>query len=142
VRRSASPTAPRLARGFIVARCRDLDVPDITEPAALLTSELVTNAVQHGRPPVRLSVVGALGGLVVAVADGGLTRPAVRPSDSVSERGRGMTLVDSLAETWGVRDVAGNGKSVWFVLRPPRAPAYAALCPCRGFHDDDVVVRR
>jgi len=89
--------------------------------AALLTSELVTNAVSHTHQPFTVSVDNTGQGVRVAVVDGSPTPPVVRPADEVSEHGRGMRLVDRLASEWGTDAVPG-GKQVWFELALDDAP--------------------
>jgi anti-sigma regulatory factor (Ser/Thr protein kinase) len=83
----------------------------------LLTSELVTNSVVHAHSPVSL-VISRCGPVVrVEVADRmrGPVSPAGEPSDS---RGRGLRLVETLADRWGAHDTA-HGKVVWFEPRVP-----------------------
>jgi len=94
----------------------DLD-PDVV---ALLVSELVTNALVHGRPPMELRASRVGSGLRVEVLDGaGERRPrrrSVRPSAD-DPRGRGFTIVSALATRWGTAPSPG-GKAVWFELDP------------------------
>jgi anti-sigma regulatory factor (Ser/Thr protein kinase) len=94
----------------------DLD-PDVV---ALLVSELVTNALVRGRPPMELRASRVGSGLRVEVLDGaGERRPrrrSVRPS-SDDPRGRGLTIVSALATRWGTAPSPG-GKAVWFELDP------------------------
>jgi anti-sigma regulatory factor (Ser/Thr protein kinase) len=89
-----------------------------TEDATLLVSELVTNAVRYGGPPVRVRVAcgGADGaGLQVAVSDGNPDPPVRRDVAPEAEGGRGVALVDIISDRWGVEH-AEKGKTVWFVL--------------------------
>jgi anti-sigma regulatory factor (Ser/Thr protein kinase) len=91
------------------------------EVARLLVSELVTNAVQHShsrRPggSVTVVILDVPGGLRVEVADEGSARsvPVVR-DDPLATHGRGLFLVQSLADDWGyLRD--DDGTTVWFQL--------------------------
>jgi anti-sigma regulatory factor (Ser/Thr protein kinase) len=84
--------------------------------AVLLADELIANAVDHGAPPVVLSMTGSADRVVVAVTDAGPGRPVVRTHDTEAVRGRGMMLVDRLADAWGV-DPLTPGKRVWFEVR-------------------------
>ncbi|HEU4491494.1 MAG TPA: ATP-binding protein [Jiangellales bacterium] len=108
--------ARRAVRDVVRRWGLDLD-PDVV---ALLVSELVTNALVHGRPPmeVRASRVGS--GLRVEVLDGaGERQPrrrSVRPSAD-DPRGRGLTIVSALATRWGTAASPG-GKAVWLELDP------------------------
>ena len=86
--------------------------------AELLTSELVSNAVEHGSGRIRLSLDCVDGVLRVRVRDGSPHQPALRRPTTVEERGRGLLLVEKLALSWGVApDLATGGKAVWFRLR-------------------------
>ncbi|WP_141207557.1 ATP-binding protein [Streptomyces griseorubiginosus] len=90
--------------------------PGRSEIAELLTSELVTNALVHtDRDAVVTATVGPQA-LRVEVRDFVAHRPRVRiPEAGESTHGRGLVLVQSLADAWGVR-AHGVGKSVWFEL--------------------------
>lgn len=95
---------------------RDWGKPGRSEIAELLTSELVTNALVHTDDDAVLTAVVAPGGLRVEVRDFVPRRPQVRTPDPDDDtHGRGMVLVESLADAWGVRP-HGVGKSVWFEL--------------------------
>lgn len=96
-----------------VAQGADGDVVDLVE---LLASELLTNAVQHGpaQGAIVVHVVRHRGVLRVTVHDDGSERPVMRPAGPEDEGGRGLQLVDMLADSWGTdRDPTG-GKAVWF----------------------------
>ncbi|MET8827891.1 ATP-binding protein [Streptomyces sp. NPDC004610] len=84
--------------------------------AELLTSELVTNALVHtDRDAVLTAEVGPHG-VRVEVRDFVAQRPRPRPAVShEATHGRGLALVESLADSWGVHS-HGVGKSVWFEL--------------------------
>lgn len=91
-----------------------------TGPAAtaeLLTSELVTNALLHTDHDALVTATLATDRLRVEVRDfdGGDPRPRVPDADT-GTHGRGLLLVEALADVWGVREHA-VGKSVWFELR-------------------------
>jgi GAF domain-containing protein/anti-sigma regulatory factor (Ser/Thr protein kinase) len=82
------------------------------ETVALITSELVTNAVRHAAPPVRLRLRAAPGAVYVEVFDDAHHSPQVLHGDLDDESGRGMVLVDAVAHRWGSR-ASGRGKVVW-----------------------------
>ncbi|WP_405796871.1 ATP-binding protein [Streptomyces sp. NBC_01506] len=104
---------------------------ELGETAALLLSELVTNALRHGSPPGREIVVTAWradGLLRMEVEDAGETLPQPRTPDpgpdlasdsDPDECGRGLALVTALAENWGVEPRKGPGKRVWVTLKAP-----------------------
>lgn len=83
------------------------------ETAALLTDELVSNAVLHGGPPFTLAVNRENRTLHVAVTDSGPGRPRLRPTPHDAEHGRGLIIVDVLSDQWGVDELPGR-KRVWF----------------------------
>ncbi|MFF7235089.1 ATP-binding protein [Streptomyces collinus] len=90
--------------------------PGRSEIAELLTSELVTNALVHTDADAVLIAVVSARGLRVEVRDFVARRPRLRvPELTEDTHGRGLLLVQSLADAWGVRP-HGVGKSVWFEL--------------------------
>jgi anti-sigma regulatory factor (Ser/Thr protein kinase) len=88
----------------------------VIDAAQLLVSELVTNALQHGRPPITLQVSCIeQQGLRVDVIDSNPDLPVMRDHDVDVAHGRGIALVDMLSDDWGVQP-ADPGKRVWFRL--------------------------
>jgi anti-sigma regulatory factor (Ser/Thr protein kinase) len=72
--------------------------PDaVTDDAVTVVTELVTNALLHGGPPVRLRVTAGPDGVRLEVADGGAEVPVVPRRSSVAMTGRGLALVDALS---------------------------------------------
>jgi anti-sigma regulatory factor (Ser/Thr protein kinase) len=92
---------------------------DLIEDAAILTDELVANAIVHGEPPIGLKVRTDENVLCVAVTDGGAGTADPQPIDPSAESGRGLTIVDKLSDAWGVSQLP-EGKCVWFELRLKR----------------------
>ncbi|MFD3326717.1 PAS domain S-box protein [Streptomyces sp. NPDC058701] len=90
----------------------------LCETACLLASELLSNAVSHSCGPVRLRLRQAGRELSVEVCDGSPVLPQARFASPDAESGRGLLLVDSLAESWGTLPTA-EGKAVWFSLPLP-----------------------
>ena len=108
--------APMRAREFLRAASCVSHHSEVVEDAVLLVSELVTNSVVHGGPPVIVAVDCDGDALQVRVRDGSPVLPARRTADHGDEGGRGLALVDTLSTDWGV-DPQPDGKHVWFVLR-------------------------
>jgi anti-sigma regulatory factor (Ser/Thr protein kinase) len=111
-----SPAAPALAREFLRSSSCVAHHSAVVEDAVLLVSELVTNSVLHGGPPVVVAVECDGDALQVRVRDGSTNLPERRHALHGDEGGRGLELVASLSAAWGV-DPVPDGKHVWFVLR-------------------------
>jgi len=109
----ATPVSAKRARGFVVTALRRWGVGADLDVAQLLTSEIVTNAVLHGRTAVELVVAVSDDRLRVKVTDHGAGSPTVLDSPWTDESGRGLMLVDALAASWGVDRDEGS-KGVWF----------------------------
>jgi anti-sigma regulatory factor (Ser/Thr protein kinase) len=90
---------------------------DLVEDLQLAVTELVTNAYDHGRHPrqLRLWRVAASGCLRIEVDDASLDRPTLGRSRLADTRGRGLVIVDKLAQNWGVISHS-IGKTVWAEL--------------------------
>ena len=103
------------ARRFVRSTLRSWELDEFEEAAALVVSELATNAVLHARSAftVRLSVDSR--GLRVEVVDGSQRQPALRGYSAGSATGRGLAIVQDLATDWGVV-THPDGKSVWVQL--------------------------
>jgi anti-sigma regulatory factor (Ser/Thr protein kinase) len=89
--------------------------PGGSEIAELLTSELVTNALVHTDHDAILTAAVGPRALRVEVRDFVGRWPRTRDAECRDTHGRGLVLVQSLADAWGVR-AHGVGKSVWFEL--------------------------
>jgi len=92
---------------------------DTVEAAAILTDELVTNAIMHGRPPIVLDIKEDHETVTVAVRDTGSGMPEAMTPRRGALSGRGLTIVDSMSDGWGVEQ-RPHGKSVWFQLNMRR----------------------
>jgi len=117
------PEAAGQARRLVAQACEAAQLPpDTCDSALLCTSELVTNAIVHGRSDVRLWVSTAPGLVRIEVGDDNSRHPHLQPADDGALDGRGLFIVDLLTTRWGVRDDS-IGKIVWFELHVPTAPA-------------------
>ena len=104
------------ARRTVTALCGPAGLTELYDTAALLTSEVVTNAVLHGDGTVQVRAHTRGGRLRVEVQDDGDSAPVLqKKAQAEDEGGRGLALVAALADTWGVEQVPG-GKYVWFEL--------------------------
>lgn len=93
---------------------------DTTDTALLLVSELATNAIRHGAPPVRMSLRLERDRLRVEVTDSSPALPQLGHPGPDETSGRGLQIVQQLAAKWGARALPRRvGKTVWFdLLRP------------------------
>jgi anti-sigma regulatory factor (Ser/Thr protein kinase) len=114
----SSPRAPGQARRAVEELAREIE-PGVLRDAQLLVSEVVTNSIRHSGSdePIGLRVWLRRRGVRVEIADGGFGfdagEPGARPD---AEGGRGLMLVDALADRWGV--CLDRGTRVWFELSP------------------------
>ena len=115
------------ARGHVRAAIRSWDIPADQETAALLTSELVTNAIRHapGRA-VMLVIASCPGRLRVDVHDTSRAWPVPADVPADAETGRGLLLVGTLSAEWGFYRTAA-GKAVYFTLSCPPEPVLSEL---------------
>jgi hypothetical protein len=102
--------------------------PEGRPQAELLVSELVTNSLCHTRGPLRLNLQARDSRLRCEVEDTDPTGPVRRVVDAGAEGGRGIDLLDLLAEAWGSTRTA-TGKTMWFQLpakasSPEASPAF------------------
>ncbi|WP_030667818.1 ATP-binding protein [Streptomyces rimosus] len=101
------------------AAAQDLK-PTIVESGELVVGELASNAVLAATGPGRrIEIHFALisDTLRIEVSDAGDGTPVVRSPEPLDEHGRGMVVVEALADAWGVVDRAGPGKTVWGALK-------------------------
>lgn len=109
------PSAAGQARAEVRRQLESWGLTEQSETVELLVSELVTNALVHAESRLRLTLTAAHGLLRCEVSDADARRPRVRRVTQTSEGGRGMFLVDALAQRWGCHE-DGTGKTVWFEL--------------------------
>lgn len=106
------PAAAATARHHTQHRLRRWRVSEETAFATeLIVSELVTNAVRYGSPPIRLRLIKD-STLTCEVSDGGGAAPRIRHARTVDEGGRGLFICQEMSHNWGIRYTA-NGKTIW-----------------------------
>jgi anti-sigma regulatory factor (Ser/Thr protein kinase) len=123
--RTASLDLRPVARSVVTARrvvgelLTGWAAPHDRQDAELLVTELVANVVDHAGDESVLTLEVSLSDtwLRIAVTDGSAIRPVVRELNREAPRGRGMQLVEAIADRWGVDDHLG-GKRVWLELGP------------------------
>jgi anti-sigma regulatory factor (Ser/Thr protein kinase) len=120
-----STSSVPLARRF-VAEYLTAVAPELSETAALLVSELATNAVVHAESEFEVVVVypSRSGRVRIEVSDRENSLPSPSRPSPHAAHGRGLLLVSALADEWGVQEPQRRaGKAVWFELTPTTAPA-------------------
>ncbi|MFJ2439063.1 ATP-binding protein [Streptomyces sp. NPDC087658] len=98
----------------------------LEDSAVLVLSELVTNAVRHAHVPpgreIETRFLMVPGGLRLEVHDASSDRPQRRGADPEGCGGRGLVLVEALADRWGAGERHGVGKLVWATLLSASGP--------------------
>jgi anti-sigma regulatory factor (Ser/Thr protein kinase) len=93
--------------------------PGFAEHAVLLVSELVGNAVRHtGARTFGLRMSRRRGRIRIEVRDPSRALPCLMPVRDMDTSGRGLFLIDQVADRWGV-DLLPRGKCTWVELREP-----------------------
>ncbi|MFG3289078.1 SpoIIE family protein phosphatase [Streptomyces sp. NPDC048179] len=110
----ADATAVSRARSNASEQLSTWGLDELNFAAELVVSELVTNAIRYGRPPIRLRLIYDRT-LMCEVSDDSNTTPHLRRARVFDEGGRGLLLVAQLAARWGTRH-ARQGKTVWAEL--------------------------
>ncbi|MGC0329439.1 anti-sigma regulatory factor (Ser/Thr protein kinase) [Streptomyces sp. SAI-170] len=112
-RRRSTPAA---ARSFVADTLTRWGRTERLDDIRLCASELATNAILHGAPTggkVLVRVELHATSLRIEVHDGGNGTPTACTPRSVAEGGRGLLLVSTVADRWGVEERHGPGKCVW-----------------------------
>lgn len=114
-----APESVSAARRFVAQQCRTWQLLGSYDRLLLLVSETVTNAVQHARSRlVEVRLVRRPAAVRVEVRDDDPHVPTAAEPGSDAESGRGMGLVASLSDEWGVTPHGEGGKTVWFDVSP------------------------
>ena len=108
-----TPAAAAWARRVVRDALAGSPLVERTDDACCAVTELVTNAVLHGREPLELVVVAGPDLLRVEVRDTSPVSPTFTVLDPTAVTGRGLLLVAAVVDGWGVEPEPG-GKSVWF----------------------------
>ena len=112
-----APDSAGQARRFVgdVLTAAGVDA-DRRDTAVLLTSELVTNGIVHALTDLQVTVEATSTWVRVEVVDGNPNLPQRREYDDEAMTGRGLEMLELLADELGVQPLAGDGKRVWFRL--------------------------
>jgi anti-sigma regulatory factor (Ser/Thr protein kinase) len=121
-------TAPRLARALVRDTLHEWGLHALVDDAETAVSELVTNALRHGLPPVAVSLHHQVGTFRIDVSDGRPStayRALVVVCQDGDESGRGRGIVESVSHATGVDGTAPDRKSAfasWDVPDPSGSP--------------------
>ena len=127
----SGPRGVHDARRWVVRTCSDIERDDLVECAEIGVSELVTNALLHGEPPIQVRVRGTVDHPRVEVRDSSL-EPPILPGEAIDSEqqgdelltfGRGLGIVARSSDAWGA-EIEDDGKVVWFT-------------PATGFSDGE-----
>ncbi|WP_405606377.1 SpoIIE family protein phosphatase [Streptomyces sp. NBC_00076] len=108
------PSDPEIvaqARACAVGQLTSWGLVEMAFATELIVSELVTNAIRYGRPPIQLRLI-LESTLIVEVSDSSSTAPHLRRARVFDEGGRGLLLVAKIAGHWGTRHTR-EGKVIW-----------------------------
>jgi hypothetical protein len=115
----AEPASVGQARRFVRRVLHDWGLEDLVDTGQLLTSELATNAVLHARTAFAVVVSRTAKAVRVDVLDGSAVQPRSRQPSLTAATGRGVNMVEALAEQWGTTpetQLHGYAKGVYFTL--------------------------
>ena len=124
----ASPDAPSRARSFTRHALACWDLAELTDDAQVIVSELLANAIRHGRPGQHgrrwpagtvapaLWLLRQANGIMCVVTDPSDLVPALKQPLDSDECGRGLHVVHALSDHWGWTRLSDRGKAVWAIL--------------------------
>jgi anti-sigma regulatory factor (Ser/Thr protein kinase) len=113
----ADTDAPRQARWWLASLLREHGLEHELHDVMVMVSELTTNAVKHAEASFELVVLLDDDCLRIEVHDSDPRVPQVQWVPAGATSGRGLLIVETLSEAWGVTALEGGGKSVWFEVR-------------------------
>ena len=111
----AQPGSIKAARTFAQEQLATVD-PALVSSIVLMVSELSTNSVRHARTEFTVDIDASDAEVRITVTDAGPGDPEMRSPADDDPSGRGLRIVERLADAWGIDDGV-PGKSVWFVVR-------------------------
>lgn len=122
----ALPSRIGQVRRIVSAQLRYWHLDPLIDQAALGVTELLTNVHRHAQPDKTCTVEIELlfDRLTVSVHDHDPRLPTLRAAEPFDTGGRGLSLIEAVSESWGVRPQGAEGKTVWFAL-PAHCPSPA-----------------
>lgn len=116
---AAEPAEVARARARVAHTLTTGGLDEVGFVTELVVSELVTNAIRYGRPPLQLRLIYDRT-VICEVSDTSSTAPHLRRAAAFDEGGRGLMLVAQLTQRWGTRH-AHEGKTIWCEQALPTA---------------------
>jgi anti-sigma regulatory factor (Ser/Thr protein kinase) len=117
---SPGPEAVASVRAFVREAIKGVD-EEVAYDVELLASEVATNVVEHARTDYEVHIFHDRGAIRVEIADESSVIPAVKALAVDADRGRGLLLLEHVADAWGAQE-SQEGKIVWFeVVHSSRA---------------------
>lgn len=111
----AAPESAGAARRRVRSALSSRSLEDLAGDAELIVSEFTANAVRHAGSPVEVVLITAGGVLMIIAADSSRVPPVLCGTGD-GESGRGLVIVDGVADRWGWWP-SSAGKSVWAAIR-------------------------
>ncbi|MFD9502869.1 SpoIIE family protein phosphatase [Streptomyces sp. NPDC060035] len=108
----AEPAAVATARAWARRQLAGWSLGELTFSTELIVSELATNAIRYGKPPLELRLISGPTLMTCEVSDSSLVAPHLRHAQATDEGGRGLFICAELAHRWGVR-FTNRGKTIW-----------------------------
>jgi anti-sigma regulatory factor (Ser/Thr protein kinase) len=125
---SGEPQVAADARNFTRSTLKGWDMGPLLDDAAVVVSELVSNALRYGMTchrgralsphPVWLGLLRRGDAVLCAVSDPGTAVPVLKEPNYLAESGRGLHVIDSISDSWGWTAPDHAGKAVWAVVSP------------------------
>ena len=131
VRLPPQPSSVAEARTHMRDLVVECDREDLVESALLLTSEIVTNALLHAGTDIDVAGTVDAHGLLVEIGDGSAHLPSRRRYAATAGTGRGLLMLESMVDDWGVTSRPG-GKTVWFRISGPENDLPDPIAPAPG----------
>lgn len=129
-------TSAGQARSFVSEVCRRWQIPGVIMDAQLVVTELVENAVRHGRTACDVALELTDADLTIVAHDGSRQQPRLMRPGPTRPGGRGLLLLENLCSNWGF-ELLKNGKRVWAMLplRDSDLPRPIPVEPSNPVHD-------
>ncbi|MFD9461175.1 SpoIIE family protein phosphatase [Streptomyces sp. NPDC060027] len=115
----AEPSAIATARARTRRQLTQWNLDELSLTTELIVSELATNAVRYGTPPITLRLINSGRTLTFEVSDSSPVSPHLRHAQTTDEGGRGLFIFAELAQNWGVR-FSDNSKTIWTEQESPQ----------------------